>query len=109
MPSYYQLEINRLSRVSDQLEIGLGRPANRAELAEGMGKTAEAIEDLILHSSSALSLNCPIEWTDGDVELGDSIAGPEDTAEEGIKTMMGSAGQGGGGQLAGKAKTGYTA
>lgn len=44
---------------------------------------------MILHSLPPLSLNCPIEGTDRDVELEDSIVGPEDTAEEVIKTMMG--------------------
>lgn len=87
LPVYFISIVNQSSRVADRMEHDLGRPPTIGELGEGMRMSSTEVANLLIHSHDALSLNQAIDEK-GEVELGDQIAGPEDTEAEGIKGIL---------------------
>lgn len=75
VPAHLVEVINRISRMSRQLEGQLGRVPNNAEIAQALGFTEEYVDKMHEISKSNVSLDAPI-GDDEDCKLGDFI---EDT------------------------------
>jgi RNA polymerase primary sigma factor len=78
LPVHKWEKVNKLARVSRELEQALGRKPTPNEVAQELGMTLEKIERLVEHSQQLLSLDMPVG--EGDTSLGELIA--DDIAPE---------------------------
>src|SRR5581483_2965966 len=73
LPAHVHDGLNRLGKLSLQLEGELGREPTREELGKAMNVTPTKVMDLLRAARDLVSLNLPV-GEDGDSELGDFVA-----------------------------------
>ncbi len=85
LPVHLRDTINRLKRVQDRLQQVLGREPTDEELAEQMGMRPERVQELILTSQEALSLDWPLNEEEdrdfGDLVEDRTVQAPPDVTE----------------------------
>ncbi len=85
LPVHLRDTINLLKRVQDRLQQVLGREPTDEELAEQMGMRPERVQELILTSQEALSLDWPLNEEEdrdfGDLVEDRTVQAPPDVTE----------------------------
>lgn len=87
LPVYVHGVVSQISRVSERLEEDRGWLPTFEEIADELGMDSKDVESVVLQTRDALSLNTPVD-ENGEIELGDQIAGSGDTEAEGIKGVL---------------------
>jgi RNA polymerase primary sigma factor len=81
LPDDVSGNIKTVNRVSKELESTLGREPNPEEIAERLSYKTERVVNLLRWGKTPASLNSPV-GSDGEIELGELIAGTATAPEE---------------------------